>query len=166
MPPTLILLCGLPCTGKTWWRKNVLPDTPFAGAAIISTDDVLIGLREHDPRHTFENAYPYVREMMEVAFQAALTAKQHIVVDRTNISSGARRHWITSGVAADYAVLSLWFEAAPDIMERRRVQRTDQNVPRDVFEQMWAFLARPSRFEGIDFPLTPASFETLLATAA
>lgn len=144
----LVVLVGLPASGKSTWLKENGP-TDY----ILSTDDIV----EHIASRygfTYDEAYSHLIPFATKAFykQAdnALASRQDIYVDQTNLTLGKRAYWIKRAKANGYVVGFKYFPK-PDNWEERLVSRPGKTIPRHVLKQMQKVFEEPCISEGFDF---------------
>ena len=131
----VILMCGLPGTGKDTWIRAHCPDLP-----VVSLD----GLREALEVQPTDNQGPVVQAARERA-RALLRAKRPFVWNATSLTAlRAQQVALFEGYGARVRIVYL--ETAWPENLRRNGSRPDA-VPEDVIDGMLARLEPPERFE-------------------
>jgi len=122
--PELILLIGLPATGKSTFYAEKYPKYVHINLDILKT-----------------------RPKELVALEDAMVAKLNIVVDNTNVTVERRAFYIELAKRANYSVKGYYFSStAKECLERNNKRK--KKVPRIAIYTMAKKLQRPSRAEG------------------
>ena len=138
----LIILIGIPASGKTTYAQSVLGDTHLR----ISYDVLRTRHRER------------------TLFECALSTGTKVVVDNTNVTRTERARYVSSAKAAGYAVTGLYFPTALQEAQERNARRPPtQRVPFAGVGDKIKRLELPSRDEGFDelhvVRMTPTGFD-------
>ena len=136
--PSILIMCGLPASGKTTRAKEWVAEDPDHRVR-INYDDLRIELYGKDWK------FNRVEEeaMKEVALDRAAKALDEgksIVIDNTNLTPWVRQKWIT--FAASYGIVAEVWEAPTDIwecIERDSKREGKARVGRAVIERMALF---------------------------
>ena len=149
--PKLIMLIGLPASGKTTWTNKFLAQNP--GYTVVSSDDIIERYAKKDGIN-YSQAFHKYADVADKEFkqelQAALQAKKNIIVDRTNMSKKSRNK-ILSNVPKGYERIAVVFDVARPELDKRLVQReydTGKRIPKEVVDGMHASYSPPSKEEG------------------
>ena len=97
MEQNLIIMCGLPCSGKSTLIKNRLVNL---GYAVVSPDNIRLSLHG---QQFCQNAEPFVWATAEVMARSLLMSGNNVVIDATNINRQRRKLWIN--LAKDFGIL-------------------------------------------------------------
>ena len=125
----LILLIGLPASGKSTFCKQRFSDT-----------HIRINL---DMLHT--------RHRENILVQACLAAKQPFVVDNTNVTRQLRAEYMSKAQAAGFTMIGYYFQSKVSTALERNAQRGGkQRIPDKGILGMTKHLELPSRSEGFD----------------
>lgn len=154
--PALIILSGLPGTGKTTFARALVATVP---AAHVESDAIRRSLARV-PRYTSsENAAVFGRA--ENMTREALTGGQNAVLDATNLTTPDRRRFVQLARDLDATVIFVRITAPEATVKTRLAQ------PREGFSQATAAIYdrmkdRPQRYAGpavvVDtrFPVGPS----------
>jgi len=150
--PTLLMLVGLPASGKSTavaqWREEF-------DFTLLSTDDFIenaaqgVGLTYDDVfSQEIKNASRALREDLTIA----LSGDSHIVWDQTNVSPKGRKKKL-KGIPDRYYKVAVVFDVPDDELERRLSKRSDDSgktIPRHVLRSMSENFIYPTEEEGFD----------------
>ena len=130
----LLILIGLPASGKSTYAKNALP-----GHVVVSKD----ALRKSKKSTKQE------KQMKRIA--EALFAGRNVVVDNCNLTAEVRAPLIEMGKARRAKVIAMCFE--PDLalsIERNAKRAGKEFVPEWIVRKMFREIERPTLGEGFD----------------
>jgi predicted kinase len=135
----LILLVGPPCSGKSSFDvllQDRLPHTT------INTD---LG---KDAR-SIETRIQYYRRL----YEEALSFKQHIVVDQTNLSLEARKKYLERAPQYLHIALDFMPVSTETLFARsqQRQEETGRHVPQRVIQELVEAYRPPQFDEGFDY---------------
>lgn len=145
--PYIVVLCGLPGSGKSTFRGMLKPQ-----AVELSTDDYVEEIaqfrgKNYDDIWSDEigNATAHVNDQ----FRAALKAGQSIVWDQTNLTVKKRRK-ILSQVPKSYYKAAIFVQVHEDLRQKRLLGRPGKVIPAHVDKSMLDSLVIPTEDEGFD----------------
>lgn len=131
----VILMCGLPGTGKDNWIRDNYPDLP-----VVSLDDLRLEM-DVEPTETQGRVVQAARERAK----ELLRAKRPFIWNATSLTA-LRAQQIELFERYHARVRLVYLETAWDENLRRNASRPDA-VPEDVIDRMLARLEPPERFE-------------------
>lgn len=134
----LILLCGLPGSGKSTWLAQ-------QGLAALSSDAVRQWLAD-DATDQSINARVFGTLRFLVRQRLAI-GRATTYVDATHLSPGERQPYLEIGKAYGCAVEAVWFDVPLDACQRRNLSR-ERQVPPDAIERMALRFTPPTTEEG------------------
>lgn len=151
--PSLFMLVGLPCTGKTTYlRRKTLKE--FDDAVILSTDEHLISrMKERNISYSesFANFYGEACSVLEQNLRDAVKNDKTIIWDQTNISAKGRAKKLKKIPGHYYKVAVVSPETNVDLLMDRQVAcRPEQVVPRSAMESFALNFDMPTESEGFD----------------
>ncbi|NXR34206.1 N4BP2 protein, partial [Zosterops hypoxanthus] len=117
----LVLLRGVPGSGKSYLARNLLEDNP--GGIILSTDDYFYkhGQYHYDPDCLGE-AHDWNRKRAKEAFERRISP---IIIDNTNIQAWEMKPYVTLAQEFKYKVMfrepDTWWKFKPKELERRNI---------------------------------------------
>jgi predicted kinase len=130
--PALVLLSGLPGTGKSTWARRLSAAT---GADHVETDRLR---RAMFPVRTYsgsEHAAVYGAAIRAV--KRSLAKGRHVIFDATNLSEGARQPARRIAADGDAWLAIVQFDPPEDEVERRLAARRHEPHPADNSEADW-----------------------------
>lgn len=156
--PRLIMLCGIPTSGKSSYARQGFDETPhFDRAILLSTDEYIeregkrMGLSYNE---AFDELIGPATEAMENNLRLALRDNLDIVWDQTNLTPKVRRRKL-SKVPARYEKTAVWFNISLEEALRRNETRPGKFIPKDIIKRMHATFVPPTKSEGFDHIIKP-----------
>ena len=150
-PHQLVLLCGLPCSGKSTFIKNcgVLE---YSDASIISRDDILMELSNTDDyQKAWKSAdQEKVNLVLEERFIKAVHQRKDVIVDMTNMSRKSRNKFTCRVPKKEYGSKCILFATGLDEITRRNIKRreeTNKFIPKEVYLNMERSFTLPMQDE-------------------
>ena len=155
--PELIMLVGLPGTGKSTWVKNqgyfenpdwmVLSTDNFIESCIIGTND------------TYSAVFPSLIRLAErnlvEGLNYACRTRMNIVWDQTNLSAASRAKKLKQ-LQIGYKKTARVFPVPPNHSEwLNSEERRGKVIPDHVLASMHAVFEQPTIYEGFDEIITP-----------
>jgi predicted kinase len=140
----LIVLCGLPGSGKSTYAKYLTESGHFE---CVSTDQIrkeLYGSEsiQGDGQKVFGTAFAYL--------QGYGLANMNAIFDATNITSRARRRVVQKCRQYYDLIICKYMDTPLDVCLHRNSQR-ERVVPQEVILRMYKNFTLPSREEGFDY---------------
>jgi predicted kinase len=140
VPPTIIVLVGLPASGKSTWLER-------RGLRALSSDEMRRTLADDATDQTIHRqVFAALRYLLRARLRIG---RKTTYVDATHLTPRERRPYIEIARRSGCRVEALYF-ATPIAECRRRNRRRKRFVPPAVIERMAARLVPPSRAEGFD----------------
>jgi predicted kinase len=144
---TLILMVGIPASGKTTMRNKFFP-----GARVISPDN-FIGYTKQDP-WTPQKAKIAWKKADEILLKA-FKENDVLIFDATFVSPKRRKKYIRLAKRNDFEVIAIYCPVPVDTAIERNASREEfRQVPKFVINRMFFDLVPPSMEEGFDKVLT------------
>ncbi len=160
----LILLIGLPGSGKSFLARQLVAECP--SRQLISTDAIRA---EIFGAESVQGPWLSVWREVQRQFQQAAIASGEAIYDATNAERSGRREAIALARQTGFERVSgVWLDVPVDICLQRNQQRSRQ-VPDEVIWRMKEKLASspPALRDGFDelFRCSPAGLSTEIAIA-
>ena len=138
----LIVLCGLPGSGKSTHTRKAWGDT-----------HVVICADEFRKIHTGRGFYPpaecLISTMVRVTVEVLLRRSMPVVIDMTSLTVKSRLNWIDLAKRCDAPVRCVWMDVATSTCLARNSRR-ERKVPADVIDAMAKRFLPPLIEEGFD----------------
>jgi len=144
--PTLTVLVGAPCSGKSTWVK----EHAAGDEVIISSDDIVeeIGVGETYNEKFNSVDFKEIESIMMSRFHKAVKEKKNIIVDRTNMSKKSRRRFVaTANGYHKRAVVFFTDKKEIVLREVRRHHVEKKSIPDKTYEQMMKAFSFPLKDE-------------------
>ncbi|NXG61703.1 N4BP2 protein, partial [Hemiprocne comata] len=131
----LVLLRGVPGSGKSYLARTFLEDNP--GGIILSTDDYFYkhGQYHYNPDCLGE-AHEWNRKRAKEAFEMRISP---IIIDNTNIQAWEMKPYVTLAQQFKYKVMfrepDTWWKFKPKELERRNVHGVSKEKIRRMLER-------------------------------
>ncbi|NWQ72760.1 N4BP2 protein, partial [Columbina picui] len=131
----LVLLRGVPGSGKSYLARTLLEDNP--GGIILSTDDYFSkhGQYHYDPDYLGE-AHDWNRKRAKEAFEMRISP---IIIDNTNIQAWEMKPYVTLAQQFKYKVMfrepDTWWKFKPKELERRNIHGVSKEKIKRMLER-------------------------------
>lgn len=141
--PVVIMLVGLPCSGKSTWTRAHLPKM-----VRISTDDHVLERSQAtgiDYQEGLQKFYQEAEIKARLAMSDAIAANQDVVIDQANLTRSSRANKLAV-FPAHYARIACFFEVPVEIAIERNAIRKNKGghwVPEAVIREMAERLEAP-----------------------
>jgi predicted kinase len=151
--PSIIMLVGLPGSGKTTYRDKFIKDVFCSNPLVISQDD-LVEAYAAENNMTYTQAFKtanlkdFQRQVKQV-FVEAIADGRTIILDRTNLTVKTRKSFLYL-VPAHYRKIAIVFDVHPLVLEdrlERRAAATGKFIPDFVIDQMRRSYTAPTQEE-------------------
>lgn len=150
--PYIIVLVGLPGSGKSFFRDKFLSDND---AVIVSSDDEIEKLAKDaglDYTSGFKQFVGAATGIMKQNFRDAVNSDKNIIWDQTNLSA-KKRKGILQQLPDHYYKVAVVFEVTDEELNKRlrnREKETGKSIPVDVVKNMAKTYQPPTKQEGFD----------------
>ncbi|MDL5052471.1 AAA family ATPase [Desertifilum tharense] len=147
MPSNLILLIGLPGSGKSTFARQLIANCP--SYQLVSTDEIRAQLFGDEG---FQGSWMQVWRQVEREFHQAVQQQAPTVYDATNAKRSYRQEAIALARQSGFTLITgIWLDIPLAVCLERNRERSRQ-VPEEIVLQMHRQLsdAPPSLAEGLD----------------
>jgi predicted kinase len=148
--PRLIVLVGLPASGKSTWRANFLNSLDSIDDwCVISSDDIIeeecakVGCTYSEG---FERFAGYAQGVMRRRARRAANQGKNVIWDQTNMTPKARKSKIRT--FPDYTAEAVVFSVPDTVLNERLKSRPGKEIPKHVIDGMARSYVAPSKDEG------------------
>ena len=149
----LILLCGIPTSGKSTYVKTLLSQPYWGNAVVLSTDDYIQKVAEkHQSTYNevFQDHISAATEFMWEGLQFAVHEGRDIIIDQTNLTRKTRKTK-TSRVSADmYRKRAVYFELSLKEALERNQHREGKFIPESILKRMYHSFEIPDNNEDFE----------------
>jgi predicted kinase len=151
--PELVMLCGIPCSGKSTYAEKLKTIPYWSNAVILSTDNYIEKVaQEHNTTYSeiFEDCIDEATRQLELALIEAKDKGRNLIWDQTNLSRKARKKKL-SKLPSLYARGVVYFEISLEEALRRNENREGKYIPESILKRMWHQFEIPTRNEDFDY---------------
>jgi predicted kinase len=151
--PELVMLCGIPCSGKSTYVNKLKTIPYWSNAVILSTDAYIEKVaQEHNTTYSeiFEDCIDEATRQLELAFIEAKDKGKNIIWDQTNLSIKARKKKLAK-LPSFYPRGVIYFEISLEEALRRNENREGKYIPKSVLKRMYHQFEVPTLEEDFDY---------------
>lgn len=148
----LIMICGLPTSGKSTFVSKLLKEPEFSDAVVLSTDACIEQVAQRLNKtynEVFEDSIAEATRQLELNLIEAKDLDKHIIWDQTNLTPKTRRKKL-SKIPSSYARLAIWFDITLEEALNRNQRRLGKMIPENVLRLMSEQFVPPSYEEDFD----------------
>lgn len=153
LAPHLIMMIGIPGSGKSTYIKKILSQNPEKDYVVLSTDDLIeLWGQERGLNYTQAFAklnFKQIQKQFDKKFEDALKDKKNIIIDQTNLTAKSRAKKL-SLIPDDYITTGIVFKVDPEEVQKRLVKReqeTGKSIPSHVVQNMVKSFEMPNYSE-------------------
>ena len=151
--PELVMLCGIPCSGKSTYVEKLKKLDYWKDSVVLSTDNYIEKIaQEHNTTYNeiFEDCISDATSQLEIAFIEAKDKGRNIIWDQTNLSIKSRRKKL-SKLPSFYARGVIYFTISLEDALERNENREGKYIPKSVLKRMWHQFEIPTINEDFDY---------------
>ena len=151
--PELVMLCGIPCSGKSTYVNKLLTYEYWENAVVLSTDNYIeeqakrLGMTYNE---VFQDCIDEATRQLEMSFVRAKEEGKRIIYDQTNLSIKTRKKKLTQ-VPSIYKRTAVWFQVDLEEALKRNGTREGKFIPESILKRMYHQFEVPTLEEGFDF---------------
>ncbi len=151
--PELIMLCGIPTSGKSTYVNKLKKIPYWANAVVLSTDDYIekvaqrLGLTYNE---VFDDIIPDATRELEIELNMAKEKSKNIIWDQTNLSVKTRKKKL-SKLPSIYKRGVVYFTISLEDALERNKHREGKFIPESILKRMWHQFEIPTLEEGFDY---------------
>lgn len=151
--PEVLVLIGLPGSGKSTWREKFLAGKAPDSVVCVSQDDIIEDWAAANGM-TYSQAWSKVNQKDVAAkfrndYKAALNAGKDIIIDRTNMGAKARKELLKHVPESYHKVAVVFVIPDPELKARLKAReaQTGKAIPEFVINNMAKAYVAPTREE-------------------
>ena len=151
--PELVMLCGIPCSGKSTYVNKLRAYEYWKDAVVLSTDNYIeeqakrLGMTYNE---VFQDCIDEATRQLEMSFVRAKEEGKRIIWDQTNLSIKTRKKKLTK-VPSIYKRTAVWFQVDLEEALKRNETREGKFIPESILKRMYHQFEVPTLEEGFDF---------------
>ena len=151
--PELVMLCGIPCSGKSTYVNKLLTYEYWENAVVLSTDNYIeeqakrLGMTYNE---VFQDCIDEATRQLEMSFVRAKEEGKRIIWDQTNLSIKTRKKKLIK-VPSIYKRTAVWFQVDLEEALKRNGTREGKFIPESILKRMYHQFEIPTLEEGFDF---------------
>jgi predicted kinase len=148
----LILLCGIPTSGKSTYVKTLLSQPYWQNAVVLSTDNYIQKVAEEQGKtynEVFQDHISAATEFMWKQLKFAVHEGRDIIWDQTNLTPKTRKTK-TSRVPKHYHKKAVYFEITLEEALERNRHREGKIIPESVLKSMYYSFQIPNNTENFE----------------
>jgi predicted kinase len=135
--PPLIVVSGLPGTGKSFFCRKLADKLPFLILASDSLRRILFPAPqydEHENRRLFSTCHALIEELLRKGIP--------VIFDATNLLEHHREYLYRAAERAGAKLILVWLEAPPEVVRQRLLARETATVPQSDSQAGWEIYNR------------------------
>ena len=151
--PELVMLCGIPTSGKSTYVEKLKKLDYWSDAVVLSTDNYIekqsqrCGLTYNQ---IFDDVIDNAIQELELEFIMAKDKGKNIIWDQTNLSVKSRRKKL-SKLPSFYSRGVIYFTISLEKALERNENREGKYIPKSVLKRMWHQFEIPTTKEDFDY---------------
>lgn len=153
----LIMMCGIPCSGKsTYIRRGTENTDYFDEYVILSTDDYIEEYAKANGKNyneVFDDVIGEATTRMYKDLELAIQRGKSIIWDQTNVSKKSRKQKLKK-IPGEYTKTAVVLPITLEEAHIRNSQRANKFIPRSVIHRMYHQFEIPTEDEGFDVIMT------------
>jgi predicted kinase len=149
----LIMLCGIPTSGKSTYVEKLKKLDHWKDAVVLSTDSYIekeakrMGLTYNQ---IFDDAIGDATRELELQLNMAKDKGKNLIWDQTNLSVKSRRKKLLK-IPSFYARGVIYFEVSLEEALERNKHREGKFIPESILKRMYHQFEIPTRNEDFDY---------------
>jgi predicted kinase len=149
----LVMLCGIPTSGKSTYVNKLKKLDYWKDAAVLSTDSYIekqaqrCGLTYNQ---IFDDVIDDATRELELELNMAKDKGKNIIWDQTNLSVKTRKKKLSKLPSFYYRGVIYFTVSLEDALERNK-HREGKFIPESILKRMWHQFEIPTRNEDFDY---------------
>jgi predicted kinase len=149
----LVMLCGIPCSGKSTYVNKLKKLDYWKDAVVLSTDNYIEKQAQRcgmTYNQIFDDVIDNATRELELEFNMAKDKGKNIIWDQTNLSVKTRRKKL-SKLPSFYHRGVIYFTVSLEEALERNENREGKYIPKSVLKRMWHQFEIPTLEEDFDY---------------
>ena len=149
----LVMLVGIPTSGKSTFAKTLLSQPYWSNAVILSTDNYIEKIAKECNKtynEIFDDVIPDATRELELQMSMAKDKGKDIIYDQTNLSKKTRKNKL-SKIPSFYRRTAVYFQVSLEEALERNKHREGKFIPESILKRMYHQFEIPTYAEGFDF---------------
>lgn len=153
--PELIVMVGLPGSGKDYWIDRYIKANPTKKYYVASSDAIIDAIAAKQGKtysDVFDSAVKGATRQMNSEIAEAISRRENIIWNQTNMAL-KKRSTILSQFPKEYIKKAVVVSTHPDVHKQRlknRAETTGKSIPDFVMKNMRDTYVEPTKQEGFD----------------
>jgi predicted kinase len=148
----LIMLVGIPTSGKSTYVKILKSMKYWENAVVLSTDDYIEAQAKRVGQtynEVFDDVIPDATRELELQLSMAKDKGKDIIWDQTNLSIKSRKNKL-SKIPSLYRRTAVYFQVSLEEALERNKHREGKFIPESILKRMYHQFEIPTYAEGFD----------------
>lgn len=148
----LIMLSGLPTSGKSTFVSKLLNDPAYKNSVVLSTDSYIEQVAQRLNKtynEVFDDTIDEATRQLELTLIEAKDRGKSLIWDQTNLTPKIRKKKL-SKIPSSYGRIAIWFDITLEEVLKRNQQRPGKMIPENVMRRMSEQFVHPTLHEGFD----------------
>jgi predicted kinase len=149
----LVMLCGVPTSGKSTYVNKLLAMTYWKNSVVLSTDYYIEFYAKEQGKtynEVFDEHIKEATQMMDKLLKFAIDQGKDIIWDQTNLTAGTRKKKLRR-LPPEYHRGVIYFEVSLEEALERNNHREGKFIPKDILKRMWHQFEIPTVSEGFEY---------------
>ena len=151
--PELVMLCGIPTSGKSTYVEKLKKLDYWKDAVVLSTDNYIENYAKRVGQtynEVFDDVIPDATRELELQLITAKDKGKNIIWDQTNLSRKSRKNKLRK-IPSFYARAVVYFEISLEDALERNKHREGKFIPESILKRMWHQFEIPTHNEDFDY---------------
>lgn len=151
--PELVMLCGIPTSGKSTYVEKLKKLDYWKDAVVLSTDNYIENYAKRVGQtynEVFDDVIPDATRELELQLITAKDKGKNIIWDQTNLSRKSRKNKLRK-IPSFYARGVVYFEISLEDALERNKHREGKFIPESILKRMWHQFEIPTHNEDFDY---------------
>lgn len=151
--PELVMLCGIPTSGKSTYVEKLKKLDYWKDAVVLSTDNYIEQYAKNVGQtynEVFDDIIPDATRELELQFNMAKDKGKNIIWDQTNLTVKTRKKKLTK-IPSYYSRGIVYFQITLEEALERNKHREGKFIPESILKRMYHQFEVPTKEEEFDY---------------